>query len=70
MGIVSRKTEPVNKGERMKYIYCRCKKELELSNYGGYSITELKGLCPECWEDYIEITIRHSQELERFWHKT
>ena len=55
------------RGKHMTYICARCKKELELKTYGGYAVTEMENLCPECWEKYIEIKNRYSQELRRFW---
>lgn len=51
----------------MKYICARCEKELELKNYGGHAVTELKNLCPECWKDYIEIKKKHHHELNKWW---
>jgi len=51
----------------MKYTCASCKKELEYESYGGYAVTEMKNLCPDCWREYIEIRNRHNQELERFW---
>jgi len=53
----------------MKYICARCKKELELKDYGGYTVVENKNLRPECWKEYIEIKNRHTQELTRWWGK-
>ena len=54
----------------MKYTCARCNKGLiEYKDYGGYAITELKDLCSECWEEYIEMKNRHHQELNRWWGK-
>jgi len=51
----------------MKYTCAKCKKELEYKNYGGYAISEMKNLCPECWGEYIEIKNRHNRELSKWW---
>ena len=51
----------------MTYTCDRCKKELELKDYGGYALQEMKNLCPECHKEYIEIKSRYNQELDRFW---
>jgi DNA-directed RNA polymerase subunit RPC12/RpoP len=55
----------------MTYTCDRCKKELEhtVKTFGGYAVTEMKNLCPECWKEYIEIKNRHNQELRRFWNE-
>ena len=51
----------------MRYQCAKCKKELELKDYGGYVVDELKNLCPECWGGYIIIKHRHNRELTRWW---
>ncbi len=59
------------KGICMKYKCAKCKKELEktVSSYGGYAVTEMKNLCPECNKEYIEIKRKHDQELNKWWGK-
>ncbi len=55
----------------MKYTCARCKKELEYSpkEYGGYAVTQMKDLCPECWNEYTEIKNRQYRELNSWWGK-
>ena len=53
----------------MIYTCARCKRELELKNYGGYAVDEMKNLCPKCWKEYIEIKHRHYSELNKWWEK-
>jgi len=55
----------------MKYICGKCQKEFEYTakTYRGYCVTEGKNLCLECWEEYIEIKSRYSQELNKWWGK-
>ena len=40
---------------------------LNLSNYGGYAVTENKDLCPKCWREYILIKNEHNQKLRKWW---
>ena len=51
----------------MKYTCDKCKKELEYKDYGGYSVNDLKNLCPKCWNEYIEMKNRHYRELNTWW---
>lgn len=53
----------------MKYTCGRCKKELEytIKGYGGYTIAEMKDLCPKCWAECIKIRNRHNNELDVWW---
>ena len=50
----------------MKDTCAKCQKALD-NNYGGYAITELKNLCPQCWEEYIKIKTQHYNELTKWW---
>ena len=53
----------------MTYTCAKCKKELEKTvfSYGGYAVTEMKNLCPECNKEYIEIKRKHYRELNKWW---
>ena len=53
----------------MKYTCDKCGKELDNNVYGGYAVTEMRNLCPNCWEEYLEIKRRHYQEFNKWWGK-
>lgn len=49
----------------MKFTCAHCKKEFDytVSQYGGYAVEKGWNLCRECWQSWIDMVKRHSQEI-------
>jgi len=52
-----------------KYYCFKCKREFNYTvrEYGGYAIHKMVSLCPNHWEEYLEIINRYNRELNDWW---